>query len=256
MALLEVRGLTRHFGGLAAVEDVDFDINDGEILGMIGPNGAGKSTVFNMISGTFPPTRGTIVFRGENITGLPSYRVAGKGIVRLFQGNVLFPNFTVIKNVIIGMHLHTGIDPFGFIFGTRAARKREKALYGEAMEILRFVKLDDVANEIASSQPHGKQRLLGLGVALAARPKLLLLDEPVTGMNAEEVVTMVDMIRATRASKGTTCMIVEHNMKVVMDLCDRIVTLCYGKKICDASPRETAENPQVCEAYLGAEDAS
>lgn len=256
MALLEVRGLTRHFGGLAAVEDVNFDLNDGEILGMIGPNGAGKSTVFNMINGTITPTRGRVTFRGEDITGLPPHRIAQKGIVRLFQGNVLFPRFTVVKNVITGMHLHTNLGTFGFAFGTPFARRREKVLYEEAMEILRFVKLDDVANQIAASQPHGKQRLLGLAVALAAKPRLLLLDEPVTGMNAEEVVEMVNMIRALRESKGMTCMIVEHNMRVVMDICDRIITLSYGRKICDGSPQETAENPTVCEAYLGAEDAA
>jgi len=197
-----------------------------------------------------------VVFQGENITRLPPYQIAKRGITRLFQGNVLFPDSTVITNVLIGLHLHTNLGLFGFLFGSPGARRREKALYTEAMEILKFVGLADIANELAKSQPHGKQRLLGLAIALAGRPKLLLLDEPVTGMNAEEVANMVSMIRLLRDTKGITCIVVEHNMKVVMNLCDRIVTLSYGKKIADCSPKETAANPAVCEAYLGAEDAA
>jgi branched-chain amino acid transport system ATP-binding protein len=256
MVLLKVRGLTKNFGGLAAVSDVDFDVKEGEILGIIGPNGAGKSTVFNMICGTITPTSGTLVFRGENITKLPPHKIAGKGITRLFQGNVLFPESTVITNVLIGLHLRTNLGLFGFLFGSAGSHRREKELYNEAMDILKFVGLADSAEEIAKAQPHGKQRLLGLAIALASNPKLLLLDEPVTGMHAEEVADMVNMIRLLREQKGITCIVVEHNMKVVMNLCDRIVTLCYGKKIADCSPKETAENPAVCEAYLGAEDAA
>jgi branched-chain amino acid transport system ATP-binding protein len=256
MALLEVRGLTKNFGGLAAVSALDFDVNKGEILGIIGPNGAGKSTVFNMIGGTFRPTAGSVAFQGENITNLPPYQIAKRGITRLFQGNVLFPESTVVTNVLIGLHLHTNLSLFGFLFGSAGARRREKELYSRAIEILKFVGLADSVNELAKSQPHGKQRLLGLAVALASEPKLLLLDEPVTGMHAEEVANMVNMIRMLRDAKGITCIVVEHNMKVVMNLCDRIVTLCYGKKIADCSPKETAENPAVCEAYLGAEDAA
>jgi branched-chain amino acid transport system ATP-binding protein len=254
--LLEVRGLTKQFGGLAAVKDVDFNVHQGEILGIIGPNGAGKSTVFNMIGGTFPPTNGTVVFRGENITGKPAYKIAGRGITRLYQGNVLFLDSTVIQNVIIGLHLHTNLSRFGFLFGSPGARRREKELYNEAMDILKYVGLDGSANELAKSQPHGKQRLLGLAIAIASKPTILLLDEPVTGMNAEEVTNMVNMIKLLRDTRGITCIVVEHNMKVVMNLCDRIVTLSYGKKICDGTPKETAENPAVCEAYLGVENAA
>ena len=256
MTLLEVRGLTKNFGGLAAVSALDFDVNEGEILGIIGPNGAGKSTVFNMICGSITPTSGTLIFRGENITGLPPHQIAKRGITRLFQGNVLFPESTVITNVLIGLHLHTNLSLFGFLFGSAGARRREEKLYSEAIEILKFVGLANSANELAKSQPHGKQRLLGLAIALASKPKLLLLDEPVTGMHAEEVANMVNMIKLLRDEKDITCIVVEHNMKVVMNLCDRIVTLCYGKKIADCSPKETAENPAVCEAYLGVEDAT
>jgi branched-chain amino acid transport system ATP-binding protein len=257
MALLKVRGLTKTFGGLDAVKELNFDVNKGEILGIIGPNGAGKSTVFNMICGTFKPTSGTLVFRGENITGLPPHQIARRGITRLFQGNVLFPKFTVVKNVLIGLHLHTELGLFGFLFGGPVARRREKALHSKAMEILQVVGLAGEADRIATSQPHGNQRLLCLAIALAAEPKLLLLDEPVTGMNAQEVSDMLATIKKLRKEKGITSIVVEHNMKAVMGVCDRIVTISYGKKIAEGTPKKIAKNPAVIEAYLGAEqDAS
>jgi len=253
MALLEVRGLTRNFGGLTAVSALDFDVNEGEILGIIGPNGAGKSTVFNMIGGSIPPTRGTLIFQDENITGLPPHQIARRGITRLFQGNVLFPNSTVITNVLMGMHLHTKLSLFGFLFGSPSAHRREKVLYSKAMDILQLVGLAGEAKKIASSQPHGKQRYLCLAIALASEPKLLLLDEPVTGMNAEEVSDMMALIKSLREKRGITSIVVEHNMKAVMGLCDRIVTISYGKKIAEGSPQEIATNPAVIEAYLGVE---
>jgi len=257
MALLEVRGLTKKFGGLAAVSGLDFDVNEGEILGIIGPNGAGKSTVFNMICGSIKPTSGTLIFRDGNITGLLPHQIAKRGITRLFQGNVLFHNFTVVTNVLIGLHLHTHLDLFGFLFGSPAAHRREKALHAKVMEILQLVGLADEADRMASSQPHGNQRLLCLAIALAAEPKLLLLDEPVTGMNAQEVSDMLATIKKLRKEKGITSIVVEHNMKAVMGLCDRIVTISYGKKIAEGSPKEISANPAVIEAYLGAEqDAS
>jgi branched-chain amino acid transport system ATP-binding protein len=257
MALLEVRGLTKRFGGLAAVSGLDFDVNEGEILGIIGPNGAGKSTVFNMICGSLSPTSGTLIFCDENITGLPPHQIAKRGITRLFQGNVLFHKFTIVKNVLIGLHLHTQLGLFGFLFGSPASHRREKVLYSKAMEILELVGLTNEADKIASSQPHGNQRLVCLAIALAAEPKLLLLDEPVTGMNAQEVSDMLATIRKLRKEKGITSIVVEHNMKAVMGLCDRIVTISYGKKIAEGSPKEISANPAVIEAYLGAEqDAS
>lgn len=253
MALLEVRGLTKNFGGLAAVRGLDFDVNKGEILGIIGPNGAGKSTVFNMICGSISPTSGTLIFQGEDITRLPPHQIAKRGITRLFQGNVLFRNLPAVTNVLIGLHLHTNLGLFGFLFGGPSTHRQEKALYSKAMEILQLVGLSEEANELASSQPHGKQRLLGLAIALASEPKLLLLDEPVTGMNAEEVSTMVAMIKTLRKKKGVTSIVVEHNMRAVMGLCDRIVTISHGEKIAEGSPKEIAKNPAVIEAYLGAE---
>jgi len=257
MALLEVRGLTKNFGGLAAVSGLDFDVNEGEILGIIGPNGAGKSTVFNLICGTISPTSGALTFRDEDVTGLPPHQIARRGITRVFQGNVLFPNFTVVTNVLIGLHLYTHLGLFGFLFGSPSARRQEKVLYSKAMEILELVGLAGEANNIASSQPHGNQRHVCLAIALAGEPKLLLLDEPVTGMNAEEVLVMVDLIKALKKERGITSIVVEHNMKAVMGLCDRIVTISYGKKIAEGTPSEIAANQAVIEAYLGAEqDAS
>jgi branched-chain amino acid transport system ATP-binding protein len=254
MALLEVRGLSKRFGGLDAVSELSFDVNQGEILGIIGPNGAGKSTVFNMICGNFEPTSGTLTFQGKKITGLSPHRVAKGGIARVFQGNVLFPKSTALTNVLIGMHLHTKLSLFGFLFGGPGARRREKALHSRAMEILELVGLADEPDRMASDLPHGNQRHLCLAVALAAEPKLLLLDEPVTGMNAGEVSDMLELIRMLREKTELTLIVIEHNMKAVMGLCDRIVAISYGKKIAEGSPKEIANNPAVIEAYLGAED--
>ena len=253
MVLLNICNLTKHFGGLTAVNDLNLKIYQGEIVGLIGPNGAGKSTVLNMISGAISVTKGMYTFKDKDITALPPHRIAKKGIARVFQGNVLFRNLTVMTNVLVGIHLRNNIGFWGSFFGSSYSRNIEKIMYKKASETLMLVGLSDKADELAINLSHGNQRLLCLAVALASDPELLLLDEPVTGMNAEEVSAMVSIIRMLTDKRGITSIVVEHNMRAVMSLCDRIAVISYGSKIAEGSPEEITKNPAVIEAYLGAE---
>jgi branched-chain amino acid transport system ATP-binding protein len=253
VVLLNICNLTKYFGGLAAVNDLNLDVNQGEILGLIGPNGAGKTTVLSVISGSISPNKGNCIFKGENLTGLPPHQISQKGIARVFQGNVLFRNLTVMTNVLIGVHLRSKIGFLGSLFGSSYSRRLEKAMYEKTMEILEWVGLTDRADELAINLPHGGQRLLCMSVALASDPELLLLDEPVTGMNAEEVSVMLSLIKMLREKRGITSIVVEHNMRAVMSLCDRIVVVSSGAKIAEGSPEEITKNPAVIEAYLGTE---
>jgi branched-chain amino acid transport system ATP-binding protein len=249
--LLEIFQLTRHFGGLAAVSELDLTVDAGEICGLIGPNGAGKSTALNMIGGTLLPTKGRIVLDGTDITRLPAYRRARLGIARVFQRNALFYSMTVLENVITASHL---IDKHGFwelFHKGRSARAMESRLATRAMDILASVKLEHLADESASSLPHGDQRALCVAVALASEPRLLLLDEPLTGMNVEETTAMVGRVRYLRDTKGITVIVVEHNVKAVLGLCEHAVVLNYGKKMMEGTPRACVEDPRVIEAYLG-----
>ena len=229
-------------------------VDQGQIFGLIGPNGAGKSTVLNMIGGTLRPSQGKIIFKEKEITKLPSHKRAEQGIGRVFQENLLFTSLTVLQNLLVGCHLQSPISPTSIFRKTVKYRSQEETLMKNVLDVLRFVGLSDYFYEMAINLPHGRQRLLALAVALAIQPQLLLLDEPVTGMNTEEVSVMVNMIKALRDEKGITCVVVEHNMKAVMGLCDRIIVLNFGKKIAEGSPQAIIENRAVIEAYLGTDE--
>lgn len=248
---LKLTQLTKHFGGICAVNGFDLEVKKGEIMGLIGPNGAGKTTVYNLVNGVFKPTRGSVIFRGEDITGLAANKVAKKGLVRTFQSNTLFPDFTVIENLLMGSHLHGGIGIVQDLINLPSVRKKRRQTAEKAEEILKFTGLTDFRNESAKNLSHGHQRILGIGIALAAGPELLMLDEPVTGMNATEKKGMIDLIGRIRR-RGITLMVVEHDMGVVMALCDRIAVINFGEKIALGTPEEIQTDAQVIHAYLGA----
>ena len=251
MALLELRGVTKRFGGLVAVDNVDLDVEEGEIRGIIGPNGAGKTTLFNVITGNYSVTEGRIKYNGEDITGLSPHEIASRGLVRTFQHTALFNEFTLLKNVSVACHLHAKVMLFGVVVHTPATQQTQRQAEERALEILEFMGLADLKDELAVNLPHGHQRSLGVAIGLAAEPKLLLLDEPVTGMNPAEKQHMVGLIRKVR-DRGITIMLVEHDMRTVMGICEKISVLDFGKKIAEGSPEEIIHNQQVIEAYLGA----
>jgi len=249
--LLELRSLSRNFGGLAAVHHLDVAVEEGEILGLIGPNGAGKSTVLNLIDGTLKVSSGRIVFRGEDVTRYSPHRRARRGMARVFQRNALFKSMTVLENVLAGSFLQTKRGPFSLLIRSMDHAKGQKGIMDRCMEVLSFVGLEDQADVMATSLPHGSQRELCVAVALASDPALLLLDEPLTGMNGEETAAMIRIIKNLNAEKGTTTIVVEHNMRAVLDLCMRTVVLNYGQKLIEGAPRTCVADAAVIEAYLG-----
>jgi branched-chain amino acid transport system ATP-binding protein len=249
--LLEVTQLSRHFGGLAAVNNVDLKVEEGEILGLIGPNGAGKSTMLNLIDGTLKVSSGTIRFQGHNITRYPQHRRARMGIARVFQKNALFKSMTVLDNVLAGMYLHTKHGPLAVMGRTFEHVRKQPEVIARCTELLGIVGLTDKTHELCVNLPHGSQRELCVAVALASSPALLLLDEPLTGMNAEETASMIDIIKNVNSSKGTAVIVVEHNVRAVLGLCARSVVLNYGQKLIEGTPRECVADPAVIEAYLG-----
>jgi ABC-type branched-subunit amino acid transport system ATPase component len=248
MPLLEARNLSKHFGGLAAVNGLDLDVERGEIVGLIGPNGAGKTTCFNLLSGFLRPTNGSVVFAGEDITGRRAHQVAARGLVRTFQLATLFQDLTALENVLLGLNLHARTGLRQVLFSRRIFPPDEVAV---SREVLEFAGLAAHADQLARNLPHGYQRVLGIAMALAARPRLLLLDEPVTGMNLSESAQVMSLIRKIR-DDGTTILLVEHNMKAVMGTCDRIVVLNFGRKLAEGTPAAVSTSAEVIEAYLGA----
>ncbi len=248
--LLEVKGLGKDFGGLRAVDEVDFQIREGEIFSIIGPNGSGKTTIFNVITGFHPATRGRIFFRGEDITNLKPFTVARKGIARTFQLTVVFSRDTVFDNLLVGHRLRVKAGLLGTIFGSRKNRQEERACRQKAEEILEFTGLIADRNKIAGSLTQEAQKRLSIGMALTTEPRLLLLDEPTGGVNFREISNLVSLIEKIKKNRVTVCLI-EHKMKVAMELPDRVMVLNYGKKVTEGVPREVSQDQRVIEAYLG-----
>lgn len=250
--LLQAHKLSRHFGGLVAVNEVDFEMQAGEIVGLIGPNGAGKTTLFNMLCGSMAPTHGKIVFNGEDCTTLRAHDMAQRGMARTFQITSLFPHLSVFENVLTGTYRQQQTGWWSSIQRLARYRQEEAAMALKASDILDFVGLADRRDDLAATLPYGDQRKLEIAIALATDPQLLLLDEPAAGMNPDEGAKLVNMIKDIR-QRGVSVILVEHHMKVVMGVCDRVMVIASGQKIAEGIPQHVANHPEVIRVYLGRE---
>lgn len=249
--MLKVEGLTKNFGGLRAVHNIDLELQPGDLAGLIGPNGAGKTTVFNLLTGVYIPTSGNIIFNGQEIGGLAPHVINQMGIARTFQNIRLFPNLTVLENVCIAYHSHAGYSMQDAVLRTGNFEAKERELIEKAQDFLGIFHLEDQQGEIARNLPYGKQRRLEIARALAADPKLLCLDEPAAGMNPAESVALMDLIHFIRDRFKLTILLIEHQMRVVMGVCEKITVMDFGEKIAYGVPKEIQSNPRVVEAYLG-----
>ncbi|HEM3071462.1 ABC transporter ATP-binding protein [Streptococcus suis] len=253
MALLEVKDLTKNFGGLTAVGDVTMELHEGELVGLIGPNGAGKTTLFNLLTGVYEPSEGTISLAGTILNGKAPSKIASLGLGRTFQNIRLFKNMTVLENVLIGLGNHGKSEVFASFFRLPAFYKNEEALKTKAIELLKIFDLDGDADTLAKNLPYGQQRRLEIVRALATEPKILFLDEPAAGMNPQETAELTKLIRKIKEEFGITIILIEHDMSLVMEVTERIYVLEYGRLIAHGTPEEIRNNKRVIEAYLGGE---
>lgn len=253
MTVLEVKNIAKRFGGIQALTDVNFAVDAGEVFGLIGPNGAGKTTMFNMITAMFPQTSGDILFMGENLAGKKPHEITEIGICRTFQNIRLFPDMTVLENVTVGEHCRTKSGVWSSVFRTKKQKTEEAGIRDRARALLELVNLADQEDNFADNLSYGQQRRLEIARALASNPKLLLLDEPAAGMNEKETNDLFDLIHKIKA-KGITVLLIEHDMPLVMRICDRIAVLNFGREIALGTPDEIKNNPEVIEAYLGKEE--